>query len=642
MKTLASLAAACGVLATCAAEAPRPNLPPAETPTCERELFNGRDLAGWHVFLKGHARGEDPQGVFAVSNGILRISGAEYGGICTDAHYRNYRLRVEYRFTGVAPEIGAGRAPDFGIMFHSQGPAGGWRGIWKKSFQYNIVRGRTGDLAVVDDEGATAPTYEMRARLTAAGRVSPFGSLRTLRGAGLAETTFRAPNWQNLPDAPIVPPERPMGEWNVAELVCNATAVECWLNGVRVNMSERVWPDRGQIQLQSEASGVEVRSVVLSPLVRPDPKNVPPLLESFSGRPIKTKTKWEKMRRPELLDVFLRRQYGVRPAAAEHPDVAFAPAEPDKVMLDGAAIRKRVRISWKGPRGEGAFVATAFIPKAARPAPAFLLICNRDPKENLDPERTVRSAFWPVEEIVARGYAAIAFWNGDVAPDMDTGNTAGVFASYGDPRLHPDLASWGTLSAWAWGASRVMDWIATEPLLDAAHVAVVGHSRGGKTALVAGVTDTRFAMTCSNDSGCGGAKLNHIDLPASEHYDTIAPPYAYWFCRYFTALIGHEQDFEVDQHEWMALIAPRLLAVGSASLDQWAGPEGEFWAAKLASPAWKFYGMKGLQNASFPEPGQNLMSDGVSYHLREGVHNLTLEDWNAYMDFADAHNWRGK
>ncbi|MGN0851987.1 MAG: family 16 glycoside hydrolase [Kiritimatiellia bacterium] len=628
----------CGVAG--AAGAAPAGLPPSVAPDGDVALFNGRDLAGWHVFLKGRARGEDPQGVFSVSNGILRISGAEYGGICTDAHYRDYKLTVEYRFTGVTPPIGAGRAPDFGILFHSQGPDGAWHGIWKKSFKYNILRGRTGDLVVVDDEGRTKPVYTMRTTVDPRGVYSPRGERLSVSGKGRCDSPFTPKSWQNLPDTPIVPPERPLGEWNVAELVCCAGSVDCRLNGVRVNAAQHVWPASGQIQLQSEAAGVEVRKVVLSPVVPPAPANVPPLLETFTGRPIRTKAKWEKVRRPELLDAFQRLAYGRCPPAAEKPEVTFSAAAPDREMLGGTAVRKRVRIAWQGPFGASNFVATAFIPKSARPVPAFVLIGNRDPAATLDPERTVKSPFWPVEEIVARGYAAIAFSNGDVAPDCDFGNTQGVFACYEKPVRYRNRALWGTLRAWAWGASRVMDWIESEPLLDAAHVAVVGHSRGGKTALIAGVFDPRFAMVCANDSGCGGAKLNHLDLPASEHYHDLEEVFPYWFCRAFARMAGHEDQAACDQHQWLALVAPRLLAVGSATQDSWAGPAGEYWAAKLASPAWGFYGMKGLEGTDFPPPGRQLMSDGVSYHLRDGVHDLTLEDWNAYLDFAEAHHWR--
>ena len=374
-------------------------------------------------------------------------------------------------------------------------------------------------------------------------------------------------------------------------------------------------------------------------VANPEPRNVPELMVTKAGNKVTDVATWEKVRRPELLDVFLENEYGRRPV--ERPDtLAFETAEPDKPMMDGKAIRKRVRASWKGPCGSQGFVFTAFIPVTAkeRPAPGFILICNRPPAANIDPERVKKSEFWPAEEIVARGYAALAFWNGDVAPDNARSNcTQGVHACWAKGRT---ADSWGALSAWAWGASRVLDWVETEPLLDAKHFGVVGHSRGGKTSLLAGVTDTRFAMACVNDSGCSGAKLNHIDLPKSESIARITKVFPHWFCLNYRNFAGKEFEMGFDQHMMVALMAPRAVAIASASKDHWAGQRGEYASALLASPAWELYGKRGLVSDGFPNPGEARQDGTVSYHLREGVHNLTLHDWNRYMDFADRLGWR--
>lgn len=371
------------------------------------------------------------------------------------------------------------------------------------------------------------------------------------------------------------------------------------------------------------------------------PTDVPELMKTDDGRPVADRATWERVRRPEIRETFLRELYGKRPV--ERPsDLSFAAEGPDRVMMDGQAVRKRIRVSYGGPYGKSSFVLTAFIPAgatAAKPAPAFLLICNRDPKKNLDPDRVEKSGFWPAEQIVARGYAALAFFNGDLARDGAWDFTNGVFGVFQKVEERTP-ESWGILSAWAWGASRVMDWIETEPTLDARHVAVVGHSRGGKTALLTGVTDARFAMACVNDSGCGGAKLNHMDLPLSEHYDQIAAVFGPWFCGNFMKHRRKEHLLPFDAHMWAALMAPRLLAIGSATEDHWAGQEGEFQTGRLASPAWELYGRKGLVGTDFPPPDTPLQEGSVSYHLRTGIHNLTPYDWDRYMDFADRQNWR--
>ena len=365
---------------------------------------------------------------------------------------------------------------------------------------------------------------------------------------------------------------------------------------------------------------------------------LPELMRTAAGDPVATVQQWEAVRRPELLQTFTTNVFGVR--SVERPaSLAFEQAGTNRVMIGGRAIRKLIDIRYSGPGGSGCIRVNAFIPIRATPAPGFLLICNRDPEANIDPERVQKSPFWPVEEIVARGYAALAFYNGDVCPDRSTGFTVGVHAIFEpDPSARTE-ESWATISAWAWGASRVMDWIETEPLLDAAHIAVIGHSRGGKTALWTGASDTRFAFVISNDSGCTGAKLNHMDLPSSESIASITRSFPYWFCTRYNGFAGKEFEMPFDQHELLALIAPRLLAVGSASQDNWAGQRGEFASAVFASPAWELYGKRGMVGTNFP-PAEVPMQEGhISYHLRSGGHNLVLYDWNRYLDFADRHGW---
>ena len=371
----------------------------------------------------------------------------------------------------------------------------------------------------------------------------------------------------------------------------------------------------------------------------PQPVDVPELMTTFGGEKVVTREQWEAVRAPELLEEFTREEYGRRPV--ERPsDLAFEVVDTDAEAMCGKAILKRMRATFSGKYGKSGFTFTAFIPKQSKPAPSFLLICNR-PEQNIDPTRNVKSDFWPAEEIVARGYAAIAFWNGEITPDRQHGRTLGVYSVFEDvEKQYRPKDGWGVLSAWAWGASRVMDWIETEPLLDAAHVAVVGHSRGGKTALVAGVYDKRFAMACSNNSGCSGAKLNHIDLPESEHLCDIVKTFQYWFCLNYTTHVNAEKSWRVDQHEFVALMAPRLVCIASASEDKWAGQEGEYWSGVLASPAWELYGRKGLVAQGFPAPENPLQEGCISYHLRTGKHDLTPYDWGVYMDFADRHGWR--
>ena len=327
--------------------------------------------------------------------------------------------------------------------------------------------------------------------------------------------------------------------------------------------------------------------------------------------------------RDEIVAFFADNEFGRRPAEAEKPLLLkFEKLSDDKLMPDGKMVRKQVRVVYGGSFGTNSFPVTAFVPAGAKgPVPAFLLICNRPYGENCDPEREKKSDFFPVEEIVKRGFAAVSFYTWDVAPDYNTGNTKGVFEAFEKPGAYRDPKLWGTISAWGWGASRALDWLETVPEIDAKKVAVVGHSRGGKTALWTAVTDPRFACVCVNGSGCAGAKLNHLDLPKSEHIAQIVRTFQYWFCLDYTLWVNREREMPFDQHELMSCVAPRLLAVGSGSTDDWAGPEGERKATELARAAWK-------------DPSR------VSYHCHDGKHDLGLFDWNIYLTHAENH-WKG-
>lgn len=379
----------------------------------------------------------------------------------------------------------------------------------------------------------------------------------------------------------------------------------------------------------------------LSTATAVEPDAVPDLLTGFDGRRVLTVAEWEKFRVPELLKEFQEEEYGRRPV--ERPaNLSFAAETPDAEILCGKAVLKRIRVSYAGKYGKGGFSFEAVIPNIGRPVPSFVLFCTeKQRKKHIDLANPKMDGFWPLEEIISRGYGAIVFSNGEIVPDRRGAGMTGVFSCFEDAAKGHPTHSWGALSAWAWGASRVMDWIETEPLLDASHVAIIGHSRGGKTALVAAAFDRRFAMACSNDSGCSGAKLNHIDLPKSQNVQQIFNFFPQWFCANYVRHVNAEKQWRIDQHCLVALIAPRLVCIGSAKGDVRAGPEGEYWSGVLASPAWELYGRKGLVSDGFPPTETPLQQGYISYHLRTGGHALTAYDWKCYMDFADRHGWRG-
>ncbi len=363
---------------------------------------------------------------------------------------------------------------------------------------------------------------------------------------------------------------------------------------------------------------------------------LPALLVAQNGEKVSTPEQW-KNRRAEILEIFRSQVYGRN--AVERPEkLSFKVTETDPKALDGKATRKAVTISYSGaggagPTESGAIHLVLFVPnERAKPAPAFVLLCNRE-AENIDPTRAKKSPFWPAEQIVARGYAAAAFLVADVDVDKDDGFKDGVHGIF-DPKDKPrGPDAWGTIAAWAWGGSRVMDYFETDADIDAKRVAVIGHSRGGKTALWCGATDERFAMAISNCSGCTGAAIARNKK--GEHIKDINKSFPHWFCTNYKNYNGKDDELPFDQHMLIALLAPRPVCVASATLDTWADPDNEFRACVEASPAWTLFGKKGVDAEKIPAPESPVEQGMIGYHLRTGKHDLTEYDWKCYMDFAD-------
>ena len=356
---------------------------------------------------------------------------------------------------------------------------------------------------------------------------------------------------------------------------------------------------------------------------------LPDALTTTDGRKVTTPRMWTKVRRNEILELFRENVYGRVPETPYQK--SYKVVKEDKTAINDAATLKQVDITITVDSKSLVIHLTLFTPNnSQKPVPAFLLIDNRGPS-NTDPSRKVKSEFWPVEEAIARGYGMAVFNNADVDPDNFDDFKNGIHGLL-DKNPRPDDA-WGTIAAWAWGASRCLDYLVTDKDIAGDKVAVVGHSRGGKTALWAGAEDTRFAMVVSNESGCGGAALARRRF--GETVGRINTAFPHWFCSNYKKYSNNEDALPVDMHMLLALTAPRALYVDCASDDLWGDPRGSYLSLYNAIPVFKLLGTNSDIPEAMPPLNKQVISGKVAYHIRDGVHNMLLKDWNWFMDFAD-------
>ncbi|MDP8243970.1 MAG: hypothetical protein P9L94_07805 [Candidatus Hinthialibacter antarcticus] len=387
------------------------------------------------------------------------------------------------------------------------------------------------------------------------------------------------------------------------------------------------------------------------------PYELPELLVCQDGSVVKTAKDWTEKRRPEVFALFEEHVFGKTPAKTFPLD---SDVETDNDALGGKAIRKQVTLYPFGKQAGYKIELLVYLPKNAKaPVPVFVGLnfkgnhtINADPDirvsdswlaemkrkgeaPNVDESRGASSSRWAVDAILDRGYGLATVYYYDIDPDYDDGFQNGIqpyFYPSKDYKLKPN--EWGSIGAWSWGLSRVMDYFERDAQINEKQVALLGHSRLGKTSLWGGASDERFALVISNDSGCGGAALSRRRF--GETVGRINRAFPHWFNDNFNQYNENEDALPVDQHMLIALIAPRPVYVASAQDDRWADPKGEFTSAKFAGQVYELFGKKGVGVEEQPSVNHPV-GDDIRYHIRTGKHDVTDYDWQQYLNFADRH-----
>jgi hypothetical protein len=398
--------------------------------------------------------------------------------------------------------------------------------------------------------------------------------------------------------------------------------------------------------------------------------NLPNPLVMLDGTPVTSAKQWNDKRRPELKALFAHYMYGEIPRKPRN--LKFDEKVVDKKFLDGKATLKLVTISL--PSSERPRIDLLVVtPNAVRRAPVFLAMnfcgnhaVHSDPRIPLaqswlgnsckgctnnhatDAARGTQAKDWPLEQIIARGYALATFCNADVDSDRADASD-GVYSWLAEERTGSETNAptrdRGCIAGWAWGFQRCVDYLVSDNSIDKSRIAAVGHSRNGKTALLAAAHDERIALAIPHQAGCGGtapsrtaaavATIQANGRPIAETTAVINKNFPHWFNAEFKKFNGAPEKLPFDQHELVALMAPRPVLLSNAEGDRWADPAGQFRVVKAAEPVYALL-KAGRCDADAMPPDGKLIASKLGYYIRPGAHSMTSDDWMVFMDFADA------
>lgn len=386
----------------------------------------------------------------------------------------------------------------------------------------------------------------------------------------------------------------------------------------------------------------------------PSHPEMPDPLVMLNGDKVATKQDWIKERRPELKELFQHYMYGYFPPVPK--SVTGKMLHEDKKAFNGKATLREIELTF-GPLKMPKIHLLLVVPNERKgPAPTFvgMNFCGNhavvtDPNVRIPdvwmyagPGVTNNKAtelgrgkqldVWAIDQTIGRGYAVAIFYDGDVHPDQPD-YTTGIYPHFfKSGQTEPDKHEFRTIAAWAWGIHRAVDYLTTLDEIDKSRIAAVGHSRLGKTALLAAAMDERIALAIPHQAGCGGTAPSRGKV--GESVKQINTAFPHWFCGAFKDFNTQPDRLPFDQHCLVALCAPRPVLFSNAVEDQWANPNGQFDVLKAADPVYRFLGAGGLDARTPPETGK-LVNSTLGYFIREGKHSMTREDWKVFLDFVD-------
>ena len=407
------------------------------------------------------------------------------------------------------------------------------------------------------------------------------------------------------------------------------------------------------VPTQAQIPGYNYDETKVAAYTLPDP------LTLANGKKVTDAKTWQTKRRPEIYKLFETQMQGRSPARPK--EMKFKVTSTDRNALDGLATRKEITVLFGSEKDAAQMHLLLYYPNSAKkPVPAFIGVnfegnhtVHPDPgitlteqwvwnnkgnrEELIRPAETTRGKSigrWPIEKVLARGYAVATIPRADIEPDYAEGWRHGVrgycLKRSGQSGFAPD--DWGAIAAWAWGLSRALDYLETDKDIDARRVTVMGHSRMGKAALWAGANDPRFAAVISNNSGESGAAISRRNF--GETVERINTSFPHWFCANYKQYNTNVPALPVDAHLLVALTAPRPVYVASAEGDKWADPKGEYLSVKNAEAVYALFQKPGLGVAEWPAVNQPVGSV-INYHVRTGAHDVLDYDWEQYLNFAD-------